>query len=237
MKIKNYSPDQKSSAMKYISCDALLLFVCHALHNRSALSTVRMGDGEKAIIKYLQTGETAKYLLDPVWLKEYGLLDADLKRIGQTLLDAAQYADWMCPNISGLTLPKYEILSCLPPRDYYAEGLYAHTWLYMGRIPELMSYEHGIGIVCRNSKEVADRLFMKFGRAVLNAESVDYDSWKDYSKSLEAIGKMRANLILVSAGPSGKFLCVEAAKKYGKVVLDTGSALVRHWSVSKTRDI
>lgn len=237
MKIRSYSPEQKTAAMKYVSCDALLLFVCHALHTRAPLSTVRMGDGEKALIKYLQTGETAKYLIDPIWLKEYGLLDADLKKVGQSLLDAAQYADWMCPNISGLTLPKYEILSCLPPRDYYAEGLYAHTWLYMGRVPELMNYEHGIGVVCRNSKEVADRLFMKFGRPVLNAEYIDYDSWKDYGKCLDGIGKMRANLILISAGPSGKFLCVEAAKKYGKVVLDTGSALVRHWSVSKTRDI
>lgn len=237
MRIKNYTPEQKASAMKYISCDALLLHVCHALHNQMSLSTVRMGDGEKAIIKYLQAGETAKYLIDPVWLKEYGLEDADLKKIGQSLLDAAQLTDWLCPNISGLTLPKYEILSCLPPRDYYCEGLYAHTWLYMGRVPELMNYDKGIGIVCRNSKEVADRLFMKFGKPVLNAEFVDYGSWKDYAAALEAIGRMRANLILISAGPSGKYLCVEAAKKYGKVVLDTGSALVRHWSVSKTRDI
>ncbi len=237
MKIQDYSPDKCEQAMKYISCDALLLFVCKALHNRTPLSTVRMGDGEKAIIKYLITGETAKYLIDPIWLKEYGLLGANLKEIGLTLLDSARFSDWMCPNISGLTLPKYEILSLLPPRDYYAEGLYAHTWLYMGRVPELINYSGGIGIVCRQSKEVADRLFMKYGKAGLNAESVDYDSWKDYGNALEAIGKMKANLILVSAGPSGKYLCVEASRKYGKVVLDTGSALVRHWSVSKTRDI
>jgi len=237
MKIKHYSPEAKASAMKYISCDALLLFICHALHAGSPLSTIRMGDGEKAIIKYLQTGETAKYLVDPVWLKEYGLEGADLKKIGQSLLNAAQLTDWLCPNISGLTLPKYEILSCLPPRDHYAEGLYAHTWLYMGRIPELMTYDKGIGIVCRDSKDVADRLLMKFGKPVLHAEYTDYDSWKDYDKCLSDIGHMRANMILVSAGPSGKYLCVEAAKKFGKVVLDTGSALIRHWSVSKTRNI
>lgn len=237
MRIQNYSSEAKESAMKYISCDALLLFVCDALSRKTSLSTVRMGDGERMIIDYYKTGHKAKYLTDNVWLLEYGLLGADIRKVGENLLASAQFADWLCPNISGLTIPKYEILSVLPPRDYYAEGLYAHTWLYMGRITELMNYTEGIGLICRNSKEVADRLFMKFGKPVLNTETCDYDSWKDYDTCLAEIGKMKAHLILVSAGPSGKYLCVEAAKKWGKVVLDTGSALIRHWSVAKQRNI
>lgn len=237
MKIQSFTSAQLSQAMKYISCDALFIQVCNALARRIPLSTVRMGDGEKSIIQYLKTGDKTKYLSDNVWLKEYGLLGVDLKQIGQSLIGAAQLTDYMCPNISGLVLPKYEILSVLPPRDYYCEGLYAHTWLYMGRVPELMKYDGGIGIVCRNSKEVADRLFMKYGKLVIGIETFDYDSWKDYDSVLEQIGNTKANLILVSAGPSGKYLCVEASRKFGKVVLDTGSALIRHWSVSKTRDI
>ena len=237
MRIQNYSPQARQEAMKYISCDALLLFVCHALANKNPLSTVRMGDGEKALIKFTKTGEKAHFLSSGEWLLEYGLKGADLKKVGHSLIEAAHTTDYLCPNISGLTIPKYEILSILPPRDFYCEGLYAHTWLYMGRVPELMNYDGGIGIICRNSKEVADRLFMKFGKVVLNAEYADFDSHEDYMPCLEAIGKMKANLILIAAGPSGKLLCVEASRKFGKVVLDTGSALVRHWSVAKTRNI
>lgn len=237
MRVQKYSSEMKQSAMKYISCDALLLFVCDAMARRTPLSTVRMGDGERMLIDYYRTGRHGRYSNDPVWLKEYGLWRADLKQIGKSLLDAAQFADYMCPNISGLTLPKYEILSILPPRDFYCEGLYAHTWLYMGRLPEIMNYDGGIAVVCRNSKEVSSRLFAKYKNKGMNSETAEYTSWQNYDGVLEAIGKMKSHLILVSAGPSGKYLCVEAAKKYGKVVLDTGSALIRHWSVSKTRNI
>lgn len=237
MRIQPYSKEARGQALKYYSCDALFLFVCDALSRKQALSTVRLGDGERALIEYVRTGEKSRYLMDPVWLKEYGLLGADLTKVGTSLLNAAKEVDHLCPNIAGLTLPKYEILSVLPPRERYYEGLYAHTWLYMGRIDELMKCPAGIGIVCRSSKEVADRLFMKYGKNLMNAETAEYDSWKDYPAALEAIGKMRTNLVLVSAGPSGKYLCVEAARKWGKVVLDTGSALIRHWSVSKSRNI
>jgi len=234
MNIQEYTQEQKQSALKYISCDALLLLVCDALARSEPFSTVRMGDGERALIRYYRTGQAARFLYDGVWLREYGLFGADLKMVGQQLYEAAINVDCLCPNIAGLTLPKYEILSMLPPRDIICEGLYAHTWLYMGRVPELMSYQGGIGVVCRNSNDVADRLFMKFGR--MDIEATDYGKWEDYSSALDFIGQMKAHMVLVAAGPSGKRLCVEASKKFGKVVLDVGSALVRHWSVSKTRN-
>lgn len=237
MRIQKYGKEARGQALQYGSSDALLLFVCDAIHRRLPLSTVRLGDGERCLIEYVLTGTMSRYLMDPIWLKEYGLYEADLQKVGRSLLNAAKEVDYLCPNISGLTLPKYEIISVLPPRERYYEGLYAHTWLYMGRVKELMDYPGGVGIVCRNSKEVADRLFMKFGRNLLHAEHTEYGSWRDYPSALEAIGKMKTNLVLVSAGPSGKYLCVEASKKWGKVVLDTGSALVRHWSVSKSRNI
>ena len=237
MKIQKFDQEKLEQASKYLSSDALFIFVCNALARRSALSTVRMGDGERALIEYANGRGVANFLRNKEWLVEYGLLGADLQKIGNDLKEAAICTDFLCPNISGLMLPKYEILHLLPPKDFFGEGLYAHTWLYMGRVVELMKYDGGIGVVCRNSAKVADRLFMKYGSQLLNMEHADYGSWQDYPRALEAIGKMKVHLILVSAGPSGKRLCVDAARKYGKVVLDTGSALIRHWSVAKTRDI
>jgi hypothetical protein len=234
MIIQEFNSKKLESAKRYLSTDALLIHVCDSLARRTKLSLVRMGDGEASIIKHLKGKAHGKYLFNPEWLKEYGLVGADLKLIANKLIFAAQFADFYCPNISGLVYDKYEIISLTPPRDYYCEGLYAHTWLYMGRVEELMKYNGGIGVVCRNSNEVADRLFMKYGR--MDIEATDYDSWLDYDVAMDFVGQMKAHLILVSAGPSGKFFCVEAAKKFNKVVIDTGSALIRHWSVSKTKN-
>lgn len=233
MTIKEYDPNNLETAKRWIHSDAMFINIADALARRNPLSTVRMGDGEKAILAVAKGAIPAKFLIDKSWLKEYGLYGADLKRIGENLYEAAKRATFLCPNIVGLSRPKYEILSLLPNRKYYGGGLYAHEWLYMGRVPELINYSGGVGIVCRNADDVKDRLFMKYGKVAMDYETAEYGSFLNYSDALRSIEKMRANLILISAGPSGKMLCVEAAEKTGKVVLDTGSALIRHWSMSK----
>ena len=233
MIVKKFHPSAIEQAKKYIDSDALLIIVMDKLARREPLSVIRMGDGEASIMR----GSNRPFLKRKDWLTEYGLWGADLKRVAKELVLATEKADWYCPNISGLVWPKYEILSISAQREQYAIGLFAHAWLYMGRVEELMKFDGGIGLVCRNSKEVADRLFMKYGKVGLEVETCDYDSWLDFDKAIDAIGKMKAHLIFCSCGPSGKWMIVQAAKKHGKVVIDTGSSLIRHWSVSKTRNI
>lgn len=235
MNIIEVSEFQISQAKKFISTDALFIIVCDALARKKSLSVVRMGDGEKAIILHAKGQDKWSFLNDPKWLKEYGLIDAEIKKVGENLIKAASESDYFCPNIYGIQKGNYDVMGICEPRDYYGEGLFAHTWAYMGRVNALMKYDGGIGVVCRNANEIADRLFMKYGRR--DIEFADYDSWKDYDSALDFIGQMKAHLILISAGASGKYLCVEAAKKYGKVVLDTGSALINFWSISCLRNI
>jgi hypothetical protein len=90
-----------------------------------------------------------------------------------------------------------------------------------------MKYTGGIGIVCRNPDKIINRLYLNYNKS--DYETANYDSWKDYDKCLEEIGKMKSHLILISSGASGKYLCVEASRKFGKVVLDVGSGLMNHW--------
>ena len=234
MFFKEYTPIQIEQAKRYISCDALFILVMNALARKEPFSVVRMGDGEASILRMRTGGPMAKHLVNKDWLKEYGLLGADMKILMAQLWLATEHSDVYCPNISGLCLTKYEIISLGKQREMYGEGLFAHTWLYMGRVEELMLYEGRIGVVCRNSKDISMRLFNKYSKP--DIEASEYNSWTDYYKCLDEIGKMKSHLILVSAGPSGKYLCVEASKKFGKVVLDTGSALIRHWSVSKVKN-
>lgn len=227
MIIKQYPECIIDLAKKYISCDALLIITMDAIARKSPLSLIRMGDGEASIMR----GAKKAYLTNEMWLNEYGVKGCDLFSLGEQLKRATEQADWYCPSISGLVYRDYEIISLGANRKQYGEGLFAYTWSCMGRVKELMENSGGVGIVCRNSLEVADRLFMKYGKPALGVECAEYSSWNDYEFALEEIGKMKSHLVLVAGGPSAKMLCVEASKKHGKVVIDIGSALIKNWSV------
>jgi len=231
MNLQIYEAEKVATAKKYMSGDAIFILVSNALLMRKPLSLVRMGDGERSII----LGVNKRYLTDKVWLKEYGLVGADFKKVQTSVIKAANEADIFCPNISGLMLDRYEIIPHVNARAFYGSGIICHEWLYMGRVPKLLQHTGGVGVVCRDSQKVANGLCDKY--SIVRMEYADYDSWEDYGAALKFIGGMKANLILCSVGASGKYLIVEAARKFNKVVIDAGSAMIRHWSTKKSREI
>lgn len=228
MKVQPYSDGILALAHRYMSSDALFIIVCDAIARGLPMSVVRMGDGERMIIQVAQGAEPVKFLCDPVWLDQYGLLNADLKKVGGQLLLAASRATFFGPNIYGLINVGYDLHSVTAPRSEYVEGLFAYSWFYMGRVHNLLNCGGPIGIVCRAAKRVATALGSRYGTGII-FELSNYDGWRDYEQALISIGRMQAKLILCAVGPSGKSLVVEAASAYDKVVLDVGSAMVNHW--------
>lgn len=228
MKVQPYSDGILALAHRYMSSDALFIIVCDAIARGLPLSVVRMGDGERMIIQVAQGAEPIKFLCDGVWLKQYGLLNADLKKIGEQLWTAAKDATFFGPNIYGLVNVGYDLHSVTAPRDEYVEGLFAYSWFSMGRVHNLLHYGGPIGLVCRHAKQIGVALGKKYGGGLVY-ELSDYDGWHDYEQALISIGRMEAKLVLCAVGPSGKSLVVEAASAYDKVVLDVGSAMVNHW--------
>lgn len=228
MKVRSYTDGILALARRYMSSDALFIIVCDAIARGLPMSVVRMGDGERLIIQVSHGAEPVKFLRDPVWLDQYGLLCADLKKVGKQLLLAANQATFFGPNIYGLVHEGYDLHSVTEPRSEYVEGLFAYSWFYMGRVHNLLHYGGPIGIVCRRAEQVGIALGNKYGGGLI-FELSNYDGWRDYEQVLISIGKMQAKLVLCAVGPSGKSLVVEAASAYGKVVLDVGSAMVNHW--------
>ena len=218
--IQEYSSEKIALAKKMISSDAFYIIVCDALARKQPLSVVRMNDGERMIMEVSKGKVPSHFLTDDNWLKEYGLFRADLVKVGEDLFTAANTADYFAQFISGFFLPNFDVISLINPREIYVDGFYPYLWKNMNRQKELLKYNEGIAVVCRNSKKVAENLSAKYGANII---SIEYDSWKDYPNALEQIGKSNAGLVLCSTGASGKNLNVEVSKKYGKVSLDVGS--------------
>lgn len=227
MDIKQVSNEQIATAKRFISPDAFFIIVANALCRKEKLSAIRMGDGEKALMLYAQGKPMWDFLRDEGWLKEYGLWGADLKQVGEMLIKAANDADWFCPNIYGVQKGNYDVIGMVKPRQLYVEGLYTYAWGYMGRADTMLKYDGGAGIVCRNAKIVAENLQKKYG--IEKIEYAEYSNWTDYATALQGIMAMKAGLVLCSTGAGGKYLPIEAANITGKVILDAGSAMIKHW--------
>jgi hypothetical protein len=231
MKIQPYSNDTITAAMTYLSSDALLLLVCDALARHEPFSAVRMGDGEKAILDYATGRADPAFLHDIQWQEEYGLIGADYHQVASGLMLASRGASVLCLNTAGLTKPNYAIAPYVAPRTLYGEGLFAHSWAYMGRVYDLMKYPGEIAVVCRESQYIARELAQKFRRPFI---SVEYGSWRDACEVRRLLGGQSIGLVLVAGGPSGKALCVDLAAD--KVVLDIGSAMKAFWATDSPRN-
>lgn len=213
--------EQINLAKKFISPDAFLLIVKAALEQNKALSAVGFGDGERSIM----INSNAHYLKNPEYLKEYGLIGANLTEIGKELFKAANEADWFCPLISGITMKDFDCIRIVSPREQYVERLFTYSWYYMQRVDELFK-SYSCAVVCRNSQRIAENLIRKY--ALGSVQAIEYSSWTDCNTALKQIKESKFNLILCSVSQSGKLMIVEAAKS-GKVVLDIGSALINKW--------
>lgn len=227
MILRKYSDDELAVIKKYISCEALMLIICDAVASDKPLSIVRLSDGERSIMRYARGQSQTHYLYEKKWLTEYGLWGADLQVIGEDLYRASEEADIICPNISGFFNPNYGVLDLIKPRDIYAEAYFGYVWKNSGRLKDLLDTKIPMGIVTRNANEIAQRLKTNFAHEEF--ETSVYNSWKDKDRVIEEIGKMKSNLIFCAGGASMKYICVIAAKKYNKVVIDAGSALTNFW--------
>lgn len=225
MQIRHYTDEQINLAKRFISPDAFFYIICNALSRKQPLSAVGFGDGEKAVMNYSKGMKKAHYLDNEQYLKEYGIYGADLKKIGEELFLAAEESDFFCPLISGVSMEAFDVIRMSDKRLNYVERLFPYMWYYAGRVDELMKHK-GIALVCRNAKETAKILEEKYKCEIL---PIEYDSHKDTIMAYTTIGYISAGLILCATGQSGKYMMVNAAKDYNKVVLDIGSALKNKW--------
>lgn len=226
MTLQAYTHEELAIARQFMSPDAFFYIVADAISSKTKLSAVGFGDGERAVMMHSRGAGKTTYLDNPAYLKEYGLLGANLPKIGEALFAAAERCDYFCPLISGVSMENFDCIRIVKRRYQYVERLFPYAWYYMGREKEIMKTPY-IAVVCRNAMKVAEKLCAKYGTKTIQA--IEYGGHTDIYFAMEDIAKSAAQLVLCSVGQSGKLMIVEAANRTGKVILDVGSAMINKW--------
>jgi hypothetical protein len=210
-----------------IDSDALAIIIIDRIRRKTPTSLIRTSDGERMIIT---RRDHYGYLKNNVWLKKYGLLDADMEKVREDLIDAANTADFLSCTPSGLCEKhsSYRTNDLFNQRDKYFSHFYTTYWKSGNRIEDVVrTPKNGVLILHRD----VDTLVPKFiKRYKIKCEGFALDSWEDHNNVIEWVNSKEAELVLVSGGASGKALIVKMARITGKVVLDVGQALGDQWA-------
>jgi hypothetical protein len=225
---RSLTSDEMSYCSKVLSSDSLAAIIAHRVIMGIPTSVIRMADGERSLIEGLQGTPLISELSDERWLARYGLLDADLKKVGRNLLQAGEEADFLACSISGLYMRNYRTWEYFPQRACFVDQFFASLWMATDRVGAVLSSaEKGVLVLHREAPALAAKLTARYG---IKATGMVLDSWKDHERLLGSITHQKERIILVSGGPAGKNFCVQLAKSSGCVVLDVGESLGSIWA-------
>jgi len=214
-----------------ISSDALAAITLHNLATETPCSIVRAADGEQCIIAYAHGAPLRRFLTDPDWLVRFGMPDTDLKQVAENLIRAGNEATYYAPSISGLYKSKYNLYQYFQDRQEFADVFYHREWKERGWL-DVMLPTTNLLVLHGQPERVKAALIENFG--CRRIETCEVHSWKDHDAVRRAVEKSTAQLVLGSVGPVGKYLLVELARDYGKVVLDVGNGMLKSWCKSIT---
>jgi hypothetical protein len=154
-----------------------------------------------------------------------GLLGADLKLVARQTLAVAREADYFGTWMAGLYRPQYNLYTLAPDRQFI-DVFYTRTWRDRGWLPVILQEAKSLVIHREHEKIVQD---LKTRYRAPDITGIPATVWQDHAAIREAVRESDANLILASVGSSGKYLLVELARDYGKIVLDVGNAMLECW--------
>ena len=215
--------DELAYCSKVLSSDALATMIVHRVLMGIPTSLIRMSDGERSLIECTKGNPVIPEQQDERWLARYGLLGADLKKVGEKLLEAGRTADYLACSISGVYLPQYRTWEYFPEREVFVDQFFATLWEATDRVGAVLSSApKGVVVLHREAPQIAARLIARYG---IKATGVVLNSWKDHERILNTTTAQKEQIFLVSGGPAGKWLCVQLAKISGSVVLDIGESM------------
>lgn len=217
--------EDKQFCEKIISSDALAALVVDRIKRRIPTSVIRMSDGERGVIAYSQTGKQEGFMLDQNWLRRYGLLNVDFKKVGEDLLWAGHEADFLACTISGIFWDCFRVNQYFPERTRFIDQFYPQLWTATDRVGAVLR-AGPVLVLHREHARITSQLINKYG---ITATGLLLNSWRDHKPLLDTLTTHPATTVLVSGGASGKAFCVRLAKATGKVVLDVGEALTSTW--------
>lgn len=215
-----------------ISSNTFYMIVGSALITKSPLSVVRMGDGEKRLWEDVQSGS------DPIapdkrhdreWLTKLGVLGIPKDTLKKRLLSAARDCTYFAPSISGIWRTDYYNHG-LSFRKRYVDNFFVNAWTEEMKIALFKQAGHVLFI--HGNAETADAMQIRSQNKLgVKVSFLKLTSWVDTDKVIAQASRIKAPLVLFSAGPAGKYIGPAIANTSSKVVLDLGNA-ADHWTLN-----
>jgi len=229
--IKKLSAQERKICLKTISPKAVFAIVGDAIKNKKSISVIRMGDGERGILK---TDKSKQFNLlgkrQKIWDKRLGIGGMPIKDLQKNIINSGNKCTYFAPSISGISFSGYNLYNFFKSRPYYFDNFFVNDWT-KEMIKMLLESSGGVFIVHRDYKKIIDNFNKNYNFQNKNLFFGGFpkNNWQDNQQAINEAIKSKAQLILFSAGPAGKIIGPEIAKARNKIVLDVGNTLIP-WS-------
>jgi hypothetical protein len=221
------SLSQRDLCKRTISPSTFYLLVQDALASKKPLSVVRMGDGERSLLKQCQEGYPEDVILpspeNHQWLKNLCVIGITKGELSRRILKAAKECTYFAPSISGIENPEFFTHDISPYRSYYPDNFFVNQWTEEMKAD--LFKQAGHVLLIHRSPNTADSMQLRVQANLgVKVSFIGLSDWSQTSDVIKKASEIDTPLVIFSAGPAGKYIGPEIAK-YGripKVVLDLG---------------
>jgi len=220
------SQSQVYRCMDTISTSTFYMMVANAVLRREPLSIVRMGDGEKLLMDYLEgLPASTRDVEDDDWMGRLGCLGIDKCDLHDRIKLAANECTWFAPSISGIIREDFELYNRFRSRPRYVDNFWCNAWTEEMKINLYKAAGH-ILFIHRNPNSyaaLADRAHELLG---VKTSYIQMDNWRQSEDVIAQAYEVDAPLVLFSAGPASKYIGHRIATRgrISKVSLDLGNS-------------
>jgi len=215
-----------------ISSNAFYMLVGSALLNRGSLSVVRMGDGERLLMKEILDGDNDEtWLRDPArgrnekWMEMLGCAGISRGVLFDRLVEAGNECDYFAPSLSGINRPDYDLYSFFKARSRFVDNFFVDEWTDAMKIKLYQIADHVLFIHRNPLSAKVFRFRLKYSLGV-EMSYLQMSTWQEADEVIAKAAEIDAPLVLFSGGPAGKFIGPRIARggSINKVVIDLGHA-------------
>lgn len=234
--MKPYSPEsltaeQLELCYKTVSPSVFYTIVWNALTTGSPLSVVRMGDGERSLLLSCAESDPNAIIQGGEWYRKLGLLGITKAELQKRILLAESSCSHFAPSITGIVDQRFNLYDLFPQRKHYIDNFFVNSWNDAEKIA--LFKKAGRVLLIHHNPHTADSLQLRVqGNLGVEVSYLKMSSWEQTEDVANKAMRMDAPLVLVSAGPAGKYIIPKMANNYfNKVVLDIGNS-ADQWTIT-----
>jgi hypothetical protein len=223
---------KRDLAKRIMSPYAFFYVLGDALFRREGLSTVRMGDGERVLLKSCITAYEQGYDgqqcqdYDEAWRVRMGVEGITYRELYSRIQEAGNTCTHFGPSVSGLIMSSYDLFDMFEERESYVDNFFVNIWDLERKIA--LYKEAGSILFIHRNRGTADALQQRALQYLgVKVRYLELSNWTQTEDVIHQADLGDEPLVLFAGGPASKYLSPRIADT-GKVVLDIGNT-TDHW--------